>query len=149
MESGGGDDAPVRTVCRLDAPSAPGDRYRRGLTGDFVARYPERSRAIAAAGHRLGNHSVDHPHFPALGDAQIRAQVRGAEEQIIAVTGADARPFFRFPYGDRTAHTIAAVNQLGYTAVRWTVNSLGWQGTAEQSAARHGCSPPLRRARSS
>ncbi|MER6591103.1 polysaccharide deacetylase family protein [Micromonospora purpureochromogenes] len=104
------------------------------LTGDFVARHPTQSRAIAAAGHRLGNHSVDHPHFPALGDAQIRAQVRGAEQQITAVTGAHPRPFFRFPYGDRTAHTIAVVNQLGYTAVRWTVDTLGWQGTAEQTA---------------
>jgi peptidoglycan/xylan/chitin deacetylase (PgdA/CDA1 family) len=103
------------------------------LTGDFVDRYPAASRSIVAAGHRLGNHSVDHPHFPTLTAAELRAEVVGAQRTIAATTGADSRPFFRFPYGDRTAATVSAVNGLGYVAVRWTVDSLGWQGIAAQS----------------
>jgi peptidoglycan/xylan/chitin deacetylase (PgdA/CDA1 family) len=103
------------------------------LTGDFVDRYPAAARQVAAAGHRLGNHSVDHPHFPTLSAAGQRAEVLGAQQTIIAATGADPRPFFRFPFGDRTAATISVVNGLGYVAVRWTVDSLGWQGIAEQS----------------
>jgi peptidoglycan/xylan/chitin deacetylase (PgdA/CDA1 family) len=99
------------------------------LTGDFAAGFPAQSRRIRAAGHRLGNHSVDHPHFPRLTDAQIRAQLGGAAQTIMAVTGTDPAPLFRFPFGDRTAHAIAVVNSAGYLAVRWTVDSLGWQGT--------------------
>jgi peptidoglycan/xylan/chitin deacetylase (PgdA/CDA1 family) len=100
------------------------------LTGDFVRRFPSAARSIVAAGHRTGNHTVSHPHLPALADAQVRDQVLTAERLIREATGAQPRPFFRFPYGDRTAHTIALVNAQGYLAVRWTVDSLGWQGTS-------------------
>jgi hypothetical protein len=35
-----------------------------------------------------------------------------------AVHGADPRPLFRFPYGDRDTRTIRAVNATGYLPVR-------------------------------
>ena len=100
------------------------------LTGDFTQRFPDSVRSVARAGHRLGNHSVSHPHFSALTDAQIRAQLSGTEHSVHTTTGGTTKPLFRFPYGDRTAHTIAVVNAQGYIAVRWTVDSLGWQGTS-------------------
>ncbi len=99
------------------------------LTGDFARAYPAQVRAIVAAGHRLGNHSVDHPYFTGLTDAQIRAQLADAEAMIRAAGGTSSRPLFRFPYGDRNARTIAAVNSAGYVPVRWTVDTLGWKGT--------------------
>jgi peptidoglycan/xylan/chitin deacetylase (PgdA/CDA1 family) len=100
------------------------------LTGDFVRRYPAQAARIAAAGHVLGNHSNTHPHFPALTDAQIRAQLAAAESAIVAATGRAAKPFFRFPFGDRTAADIRVVNAAGYICIRWTVDTLGWKGTS-------------------
>ncbi|HZN75750.1 MAG TPA: polysaccharide deacetylase family protein [Micromonosporaceae bacterium] len=100
------------------------------LTGDFTLQFPDAVRSIARGGYRLANHSFSHPHFPTLTDAQIRAQLTDTEAAVGDVTGATTRPLFRFPYGDRTAHTIAVVNAQGYVAVRWTVDSLGWQGTS-------------------
>ena len=44
--------------------------------------------------------------------------------------GADPGPWFRFPYGDRTDADVRAVNAAGYVAIRWTVDTLGWQGTS-------------------
>jgi peptidoglycan/xylan/chitin deacetylase (PgdA/CDA1 family) len=84
---------------------------------------------MAAAGYRIGNHSVNHPYFTSLSDADIRAQLSDAAGAIRGVTGADPAPWFRFPYGDRDARTIAVVNAAGYVPIRWTVDSLGWQGT--------------------
>jgi peptidoglycan-N-acetylglucosamine deacetylase len=103
------------------------------LTGDFVADFPDPARRIAAAGHRVGNHSVNHPHFPSLSDAEIRAQLSAAAATIRSTTGANPAPLFRFPYGDRDSRTIAVVNAAGYVPVRWTVDSLGWQGTIDGS----------------
>jgi peptidoglycan/xylan/chitin deacetylase (PgdA/CDA1 family) len=100
------------------------------LTGDFARRFPARSAEIAAGGHRLGNHSVDHPHFTALSDQAVRDQLAGAERAIVASTGRDPRPLFRFPYGDRDQRTIRLVNAAGYVPVRWAVDSLGWKGTS-------------------
>lgn len=105
------------------------------LTGDFVDAFPTASASIAAAGHRLGNHTMTHPHLTQLSDAQVRAQIVNAADRISVATGKPTKPFFRFPYGDRNAHTIELVNAQGYVAVRWTVDSLGWQGTATHTAA--------------
>ncbi|WP_439657889.1 polysaccharide deacetylase family protein [Lentzea sp. HUAS TT2] len=99
------------------------------LTGTFVQADPGGVQAILAAGHRTGNHSMTHPYLTRLPDNEIRGEVTGAE-QVLMRTGADPRPLFRFPFGDRDARTIGAVNSQGYVSVRWTVDTLGWQGTS-------------------
>ena len=101
------------------------------LTGDFVSDFPGAARNIVQAGHRVGNHSVTHPHFTDLSDAQIRSQLSQATQTIRSATGADPRPLFRFPYADRNARTIATVNAAGYVPIAWTVDTLGWQGTKD------------------
>jgi peptidoglycan-N-acetylglucosamine deacetylase len=61
------------------------------LTGQWVDFNPQGVPAIHSDGHRLGNHSATHPHFPALPDQAIEDEVRGAEERILAA-GADPGP---------------------------------------------------------
>ncbi|MBP1233895.1 peptidoglycan/xylan/chitin deacetylase (PgdA/CDA1 family) [Arthrobacter sp. PvP102] len=99
------------------------------LTGAWAAANPAGVAAIVAGGHRVGNHSQTHPDFTGLPDAGIVDQVRAAEQSIVAA-GADPRPLFRFPFGARDTRTIAAVNNLGYVPVRWSVDTLGWKGTS-------------------
>ena len=99
------------------------------LTGSWAAANPGGVAAIVAGGHRVGNHSMTHPAFTGLPDAVIADQLRSAE-QAIRAAGADPRPLFRFPFGDRDARTIATVNNLGYLPVRWSVDTLGWKGTS-------------------
>lgn len=100
------------------------------LTGAFTKAFPDRARAIVAAGERVGDHSMTHPYFTKLTDAQMRSQVLDAEHEIVSVTGADPWPWFRFPYGDVNAHAISVVNSVGFVPVRWTVDTLGWKGTS-------------------
>ena len=85
---------------------------------------------IVQDGFAVGNHSMTHPYFTQLTDAQVRAQVQDAQQAILRANGADTRPLFRFPYGDMNSRVLADVNGLGYVAVRWTVNCLGWEGTS-------------------
>jgi peptidoglycan/xylan/chitin deacetylase (PgdA/CDA1 family) len=66
-----------------------------------------------------------------LTDAEIRKEVRRAGWWIRAATGHDPKPLFRFPYGDRNARTIHAVNAMGYTSVGWSVDTWGWMGPPE------------------
>ena len=108
---------------------ATGVRATFFLTGNWASANPAGVASIVAAGHRVGNHSMTHPGFTTLSDAQIAQQLAGAQAAITAA-GADARPLFRFPFGERDARTIAAVNALGYLPVRWTVDTLGWKGTS-------------------
>jgi len=126
FDAGANADGLTSILATLDAKDVRATFF---LTGNFADAYPTRSRQIVAAGHRLANHSVTHPHLPTFSDAKIRAEVLDAERKIRAAAGASPKPFFRFPYGDRNAHTIAVVNDAGYACIRWTVDTLGWKGT--------------------
>ncbi|MFJ5956433.1 polysaccharide deacetylase family protein [Paenarthrobacter sp. NPDC092416] len=99
------------------------------LTGSWAAAHPAGVAQIVAAGHRLGNHSMTHPSFTQLPDQAIAEEIVRSEQAVMAA-GGDPRPLFRFPFGDRDARTIAVVNSLGYVAVRWSVDTLGWKGTS-------------------
>jgi peptidoglycan/xylan/chitin deacetylase (PgdA/CDA1 family) len=99
------------------------------LTARWVGLYPDDARAIAAR-YPVGNHTIDHPDLTGLTLDAARRQVNGARRAIVAVTGRDPRPLFRFPYGAYDAGRIALVNGLGYAAIGWTVDTLGWKGTS-------------------
>jgi peptidoglycan/xylan/chitin deacetylase (PgdA/CDA1 family) len=109
---------------------AKGVRATFFLTGAWVRDFPASANMIVQDGYLVGDHSVSHPYFTQLSDAQVAAQVQGAQQAILRANGADTRPLFRFPYGDVNSRVLADVNRLGYVAVRWTVDSLGWEGTS-------------------
>jgi peptidoglycan/xylan/chitin deacetylase (PgdA/CDA1 family) len=122
----GANDAALRSILNtLASNGVPGTFF---LTGDWVNQFPSDPALIYNAGHRIGNHSMTHPDFTTLSDAQIAAEISNAQRTIEAA-GADPLPFFRFPFGARDSRTIADVNAAGYAAIRWTVDTLGWQGT--------------------
>jgi peptidoglycan/xylan/chitin deacetylase (PgdA/CDA1 family) len=129
----GGDAAGLPSIlATLAAQHVPATFF---LTGSWTTANPAGVPAIVAGGHRIGNHSITHPHFTALSDQQIAAEVLGAQKTIRSA-GADPRPFFRFPFGDRNVRTIVDVNALGYLAISWTVDTLGWEGTAGGMSAQ-------------
>lgn len=113
----------------LQTLAASGVRGTFFLTGNWAAANPAGVAAIVAGGHRVGNHSMTHPGFTGLPDAAIGDELVRAQ-QAIQAGGADPRPLFRFPFGERDARTIAAVNAYGYLPVRWTVDTLGWKGSS-------------------
>jgi peptidoglycan/xylan/chitin deacetylase (PgdA/CDA1 family) len=107
----------------------------RQVAGTFflTGRWAETNPALAAQIARyypVGNHSYSHPDLTTLSDDAVRAEVTRAQTAILTAARQDARPMFRFPFGARDARTIAIVNSLSYGSVRWTVDTLGWQGTS-------------------
>ncbi|MDP9884846.1 peptidoglycan/xylan/chitin deacetylase (PgdA/CDA1 family) [Sinomonas atrocyanea] len=125
FDAGANDAGLASILSTLAAQHVPATFF---LTGAWAKAHPADVAQIAAGGHRVGNHSMTHPDMTTLTDAQIAAELSSAQAAIRA-DGVDPRPFFRFPSGARNARTIAAVNASGYAAIRWTVDSLGWQGT--------------------
>lgn len=109
---------------------AKGVRATFFLTGNWVRDFPAQANLVVQDGYLVGNHSMSHPYFTKLTDAQVTAEMRGAQQAILRANGADSRPLFRFPFGDVNSRVLADVNRLGYVGVRWTVDSLGWKGTS-------------------
>lgn len=106
------------------------------LTGDFAQRYPAMVRQITTDGHVLGNHTMTHPALTTLTAEQFDQEVETAAAAIVDAGGTDPRPWFRFPFGDRDDTAINRANDLGYVCVRWTVDTLGWQGTSGGQTAQ-------------
>ena len=115
---------------RLDGPGTPATFF---LTGRFVRLYPTVARQV---GRRfpVGDHTVDHADLTRLPAAQVAWEIEAARTQIRRVTGSDAKPWFRFPYGARDARTVGIARRLGYLPVRWTVDAWGWMGSCCQTA---------------
>jgi len=132
FDAGANADAVASILATLRRDHVPATFF---LTGNFVRAFPAAGRAIASAGYRIGDHTITHAHLTQQSDAAVRHQILGGAEQITAVTGVDPAPLFRFPYGDANARTIAIANRAGYVPVRWTVDTLGWEGTAGHISA--------------
>jgi peptidoglycan/xylan/chitin deacetylase (PgdA/CDA1 family) len=99
------------------------------MTGDWVRANPAAARSLAAD-YPVGNHTNHHSHLPTLSPAAVRADLNATRRVIKNTTSQDPRPRFRFPYGESTPSLISLVNDLGYGAFRWTVDTLGWKGRA-------------------
>jgi peptidoglycan/xylan/chitin deacetylase (PgdA/CDA1 family) len=127
FDAGANADAVPSILATLRRDGVPATFF---LTGNFVRDFPAAARSIAQAGFRIGDHTVSHPYLTQLSDAAARQEILGAALQITAVTGKDPSPLFRFPFGDANSRVIAIANQAGYVPVRWTVDTLGWEGTA-------------------
>lgn len=106
------------------------------VTGAWVDKYPASAKAIADAGHELGNHSDTHPRLTRLNRAQLSEQISACSRKVQAAAG--VRPaLFRPPYGGGDARVVAAAESLGLLCVEWDVDSLDWRNlTPRQIAER-------------
>jgi peptidoglycan/xylan/chitin deacetylase (PgdA/CDA1 family) len=123
----GGDDAGLTPI--LATLAREGVRATFFVTGSWVRSHPDGLRRIVDGGHEVGNHTDTHPDLTQLSGTRVRAEIQSAEDEVVRVSGHDPRPLFRFPFGARDERTIDIVRTQGYCAYRWTVDTLGWQGT--------------------
>jgi peptidoglycan/xylan/chitin deacetylase (PgdA/CDA1 family) len=99
------------------------------MTGRWADLYPRWARRIAAR-YPIGNHTFDHQDLLRLTLSSVRREVLMATAAIHRASGRPPVALFRFPYGSSGASTLALVNRLGYAAIGWTVDTLGWEGTS-------------------
>jgi peptidoglycan/xylan/chitin deacetylase (PgdA/CDA1 family) len=122
----------------LDVLRARGIHGTFFVTGNWVRSFPDAARAIVRDGHEIGNHSLTHPYFSRIGLDGAAAELEKTEKIIQETTGVTSRPYFRFPYGDSTANTVAIVAREGYVAYHWSADDgaiSGWIGWAGQHKA--------------
>jgi peptidoglycan/xylan/chitin deacetylase (PgdA/CDA1 family) len=127
FDAGANADAIPSILTTLQTKRVPATFF---LTGQWVRAFLAQANEVAVGGFLVGNHTDTHPELTTLSDAQVRAQVLNAQSSILVANGAETRPFFRFPFGDANSRVLSIINGLGYVGVRWTVDSLGWQGTS-------------------
>jgi peptidoglycan-N-acetylglucosamine deacetylase len=126
----------------LDVLAAHGAAATFFLVGRRAAAHPALVRAIAAAGHAIGNHSYSHRHPWRMGEAAARREVRDGAAAIADAAGVPAR-WFRPPYGRRRRCMSDEAASLSETEVLWDRSAVDWG----PCATRAGIARRLMRAR--
>lgn len=96
------------------------------MTGGWVKEYPEDVKAIAAAGHDLGNHSENHKQMSQLSKEQCMQEIKQVHDKVKELTGI-SMTLFRPPFGDYNNTLVEVANQMGYQCIQWDVDSLDWK----------------------
>ena len=124
----------------LDALAARGIRTTIFLSGEFIRRYPDLARRIAADGHEVGNHTDTHPHLTTYGADGRQTTRLGVDRAFLVgelsrtarlyrdATGQTMAPIWRAPFGEHNAEIRRWAAEAGYWHVGWTAGRSGLDG---------------------
>ena len=116
------------------------DRYHAKATffmiGKFVRERPEIVRAVHAAGHVVGNHTMTHPWLTNKPAGMIRSELKACNEALEDALGCAVR-YFRPPHGARRPVVLRAARELGLTPVQWNVMGFDWEPIGADKIFEH------------
>ncbi len=96
------------------------------LIGRYVRQRPRIARAIAEAGHLVGNHSMTHPWLAWQPAGRIREELAGCNAAIEEAIGTPVR-YFRAPHGARRPTVLRIAAELGLVPVQWNILPKDWK----------------------
>jgi len=122
------DDGPndAATLQLLDVLARQNVRATFFMIGRFVQQRPEIVRAVHAAGHLVGNHTMTHPWLAWQPDRVIRDELRDCNQALEDALGAPVR-YMRPPHGARRPAVLRAARELGLTVVQWNIKGHDWE----------------------
>jgi len=96
------------------------------IGGSWGKRFPDLVTELAKRGHELGNHTYSHPHPNTLTKEQNKDQILRAEQLIMERSQIHTH-LYAPPYGEYNDTVLAAANELGYTTIMWSVDTIDWK----------------------
>ncbi|MGK8520893.1 polysaccharide deacetylase family protein [Nocardia asteroides] len=131
LDDGPSDRAPEVLRVLADA-RVPATFY---LNGRDLAAHPEHGRAIAAAGHEIGNHTYSHRRMVFVTPGTVREEVESTDAEIMK-TGYVGPITFRPPYGKKLWALPRYLAEHDRTTVMWDVEpDSGKTATADDIVA--------------
>ncbi|AUG59104.1 polysaccharide deacetylase family protein [Acetivibrio saccincola] len=95
------------------------------LIGARAAAHRSITERIVKEGHAVGNHTYWHPNLTKEGVKRLEWEVKETENVLNEILG--YRPsLFRSPYGSLDEELVEKLNEMGYSAIGWSVDSLDW-----------------------
>src|SRR5271163_428336 len=96
------------------------------MIGRFVRQRPDIVRAVQAAGHLIGNHTMTHPWLVLEPPAKVRRELADCNAALEDVLG-ERVSYFRPPHGSRRPDVLRTAHELGLTPVMWNVIGHDWE----------------------
>jgi peptidoglycan/xylan/chitin deacetylase (PgdA/CDA1 family) len=106
------------------------------VVGKFVKQRPDIVRAIADAGHAIGNHTFSHPNLTYVTREKLRQEIQDTGSAIADAIGARTT-LFRPPFGARRPGIFGEVRRLGLTPIMWSVTTRDWKYNNTDEIERH------------
>ncbi len=106
------------------------------MIGRFVRQRPEIARAVAAAGHLIGNHTMTHPLLLVRPPHVVRQQLSDCNAALEDALGTPVR-WFRPPHGGRRPDVLRTARELGLTPVLWNAMGYDWKPTTPEAVERN------------
>ena len=103
--------------------------------GASVERLPQIARAVAHAGHEIGNHSHTHPLCCGHSAEFIHREFELAQQAIVRITGYSPA-LLRAPFGARWFGFRAMQRRLRLLGVMWTTIGYDWKCKADTIVSR-------------
>jgi peptidoglycan/xylan/chitin deacetylase (PgdA/CDA1 family) len=94
------------------------------------------AQQIVSRGHSIGNHTLDHLQLPLLTDAQVIAQVEGAERVFDLALGFHPL-LLRPPGGGHSPRVDQLIADRGYTIVLWNLGAGDFQVKSSEEVLEH------------
>jgi peptidoglycan/xylan/chitin deacetylase (PgdA/CDA1 family) len=124
------DDGPGDTTpAVLDLLAQHGARATFFFVGAQAERFPDLARAVVAAGHEAGFHSMHHLDHEQVSPEEAVADMLAGVEAIASVIGFEPS-LYRAPYGHFVPATVAEAQRRGWTCVHWSALGLDWEEDA-------------------
>ena len=95
------------------------------LIGRYVRQLPVIARAIAQAGHVVGNHTFTHPALIFQSNSEIRRELDQCRSALEDAIGGHSN-LFRPPFGARRPAVLRIARELGLEPVMWNVTGYDW-----------------------
>lgn len=133
------DDGPndPHTFRLLEALEKAGARATFFMIGKYVDLRPDIARAVADAGHTVGNHTYTHPNLIFRSEWQLRDEVARCDRALHDAVGDRRSKLFRPPFGGRRPVTLRTVCQMSFTPVMWSVTAFDWSAKSPDTIERH------------
>jgi peptidoglycan/xylan/chitin deacetylase (PgdA/CDA1 family) len=120
----------------LEVLAKHGVRATFFMIGRFVKQRPEIARAVAAAGHLIGNHTMTHPLLLIRPPQMVRQELSDCNMALEDALGTPVR-WFRPPHGGRRPDVLRAARELGLTPVLWNAMGFDWKPTTPEAVERN------------
>lgn len=125
---------PAWTPKLLDTLAQYGVKASFFLIGHFAEKERLLTRAIADAGHLIGNHSWTHPNLARIAPRRVREELARTSALLEQIIGKPVE-YFRPPYGGRRPDVLHTARSLGMTPVTWNVMTSDWEERSPERIA--------------
>lgn len=106
------------------------------VIGPYVRAEPRVAARAAREGHGIGSHAWSHSPSTSLGYDGVRRELVASESPWWRAAKVSPVGWFRPPYGDHNATTVAAAGSVGFGhVVMWDVDPGDWRGYGSSTIA--------------